>query len=210
MDRQEVSADGEDVGMFAIEVHDAQDRVVPITDYVVTFNVSGSGKLIGVGNGDPTDHDSDKGTTRKAFAGLCMAIAQSTKTAGKLTVEATSPGLTSANVTIDVKSVTLRPQIAAWQREIPTGSGITGLWRPKAGGPAGLLGMLVGDGAMLFSLKQDGGNLDGNVEGGAGGFFGGADAPLPVTEGKADGNKAPSKPATAPTQGPSSGDRVEV
>jgi beta-galactosidase len=209
-DRHEVSADGEDVAMFAVELQDAQGRVVPITDNVVTFNVSGSGKLIGVGNGDPTDHDSDKGTTRKAFAGLCMAIAQSTKTAGKLTVEATSPGLTSANVSIDVQPVTLRPQIAAWQREIPTGSGITGLWRPEAGGPAGLLGMLVGDSTMLFSLNQDGGNLAGNVEGGAGGFFGGADAPIPVTEGKVDGNKVSFKAGNSTYSGTVTGDRIEV
>ena len=43
-DRQEVSADGEDVAMFAVEVQDAQGRVVPITDNVVNFRVSGAGK----------------------------------------------------------------------------------------------------------------------------------------------------------------------
>ena len=36
-DRNEVSADGEDVAMFAVEVQDAQGRVVPITDNEVTF-----------------------------------------------------------------------------------------------------------------------------------------------------------------------------
>ena len=111
-DRQEVSADGEDVVMFAVEVQDAQGRVVPITDNVVNFRVSGAGKLIGVGNGDPTDHESDKGTVRKAFCGYCMALVQSAKTAGSITVEATSPGLTSASVTIAAKQVTLRPQVA--------------------------------------------------------------------------------------------------
>ena len=48
--------------MFAVEVQDAQGRVVPITDNVVTFKVTGTGKLIGVGNGDPTDQEPDKGT----------------------------------------------------------------------------------------------------------------------------------------------------
>ena len=81
-DRREVSADGEDVAMFAVEVQDAQGRVVPITDNEVTFRVSGEGRLIGVGNGDPTDHESDKGTSRKAFSGLCMAVVQSTKAPG--------------------------------------------------------------------------------------------------------------------------------
>ena len=58
---REVSADGEDVAMFAVEVQDAQGRVVPITDNEVTFKVSGAGKLIGVGNGDPTDQESGQG-----------------------------------------------------------------------------------------------------------------------------------------------------
>ena len=51
-------------------------------------------RSIGVGNGDPTSHESDKGSSRKAFNGLCMALVQSTKTAGNITVEASSPGLT--------------------------------------------------------------------------------------------------------------------
>ena len=139
-DRQEASADGEDVVMFAVEVQDAQGRVVPITDNVVNFRVSGAGKLIGVGNGDPTDHESDKGTVRKAFCGYCMALAQSAKTAGSITVEATSPGLTSASVTIATKEVALRPQVGTWKREVPMGSGLTGLWRPIAGLGVGATG----------------------------------------------------------------------
>ena len=53
-----------------------------------------------------------------------------TKTAGSLKVEATSPGLTAATATITSKAVKLRPQVAVWEREVPTGAGITGLWRP--------------------------------------------------------------------------------
>jgi len=85
-DRQEVSADGEDVAMFTVEVQDAQNRVLPMTDNVVKFRVSGAGKLIGVGNGDPTDHESDRGAVRKAFCGYCMAIVKSEKGTGSITV----------------------------------------------------------------------------------------------------------------------------
>ncbi len=102
-DRQELSADGEDVAMFAVEVQDAQGRVLPITDNVVKFRIAGAGNLIGVGNGDPTDHESDRGTVRKAFSGYCMALVQSAKTPGSITVEAESPGLTAASVTIPGK-----------------------------------------------------------------------------------------------------------
>ena len=112
-DRKEVSADGEDVAMFAVEVRDAQDRIVPITENEVTFKITGDGKLIGMGNGDPTDQAPDKGSSRKAFSGLCMAIVQATKKAGSITVEATSPGLSPATVTITTKAATLRPQMGS-------------------------------------------------------------------------------------------------
>jgi beta-galactosidase len=211
-DRKEVSADGEDVAMFAVEVHDAQGRVVPIADNEVTFRVSGEGKLIGVGNGDPTSHESDKGTSRKAFCGFCMAIVQSTKTAANITVEATSPGLEPASVTIAAKAATLRPQAAVWEREVPVGSGITGLWRPipNTGGATGLLALLLGGGTTVFSLRQDGNSLTGSVEGAGGGFFGGNDARLPIEEGKVDGNSVSFKAGNSTYAGTLKGDQIEL
>jgi beta-galactosidase len=202
-DRQEVGADGEDVAMFAVEVQDAKGRVVPITDNLVTFKVSGQGKLIGVGNGDPTDQASDKGTSRKAFSGLCMALVQSAKTAGSITVEATSSGLAAASVTINSKTVTLRPQVAVWQREAPVGSGLTGLWRPTpATGPVnGLMAFVAGDGTIVFALRQDGSTLTGTVEGTGGGFFGGSDTPTPITEGRIDGNNVSFKAGNSTFEG---------
>jgi beta-galactosidase len=211
-DRREVSADGEDVAFFAVEVQDAQGRVVPITDNLVTFKVSGEGKLIGVGNGDPTDQESDKGTSRKAFSGLCMAIFQATKTAGKIAVEASSPGLTSASVTVAAKETTLRPQVAVWERQIPEGAGITGLWRPApgAGGATGLMALLVGNTNTIYSLRQDGGTLTGNVEGMGGGFFGGGDAPTPIKEGKVDGETVSFKAGNSTFTGTLKGGQLEL
>jgi beta-galactosidase len=210
-DRQQVSADGEDVAMFAVAVEDAQGRVIPITDNVVTFKVSGAGKLIGVGNGDPTDQEPDKGNARKAFAGYCMAIAQASKTAGDITVEATSPGLASASVTLPAKSVALRAQVPVWEREVPKGSGITGLWRPVPGGETtGLMSFLVGNGVTVFTLRQDGSTLSGSVEGSGGGFFGGSDAPIPITEGKVNGDDISFKSGNSTYTGKINGDRLEL
>jgi beta-galactosidase len=211
-DRQEVSADGEDVVMYAVEVQDAQGRVLPITDNVVNFRVSGTGKLIGVGNGDPTDHESDKGAVRKAFCGYCMALVQSAKTAGSITVEASSPGLNSASVTIAAKQVALRPQVAAWEREVPTGSGITGLWRPITGSGGGTAppALLVSNGTMLFTLRQDGNKLTGSMEGVSTGFFGGSDAGIPITDGKVDGKTVYFKAGTNTYSGSLEGDQIEL
>jgi beta-galactosidase len=211
-DRQELSADAEDVAMFTVEVQDAQGRVIPMTDNVVKFRVSGSGKLIGVGNGDPTDHESDRGTVRKAFCGYCMAIVQSAKTAGSITVEAESPGLASASVTIAAKEVTLRPQVALWKRDVPVGPGITGLWRPIAGsgGATGLLALFVGEGTTVFTLRQDEGTLTGSVEGGGGGFFGGSDSGIPITDGKVEGQSIHFKAGNNTYSGTLEGDQIEL
>jgi beta-galactosidase len=210
-DRKELSADGVDVAMFAVAVQDAQGRVLPITDSEVTFKVSGEGKLLGTGNGDPTDHAPDKGASRKAFSGYCMAIVQSTKTAGNITVEATSPGLAPATVTIAVEGATLRPQVAVWKRDVPTGAGVTGLWRPVPAAESNpMAAMLGGGGNMVFTLRQEGNNLAGTVEGGNGGFFGGDDVPVQVTDGKVDGNTISFKAGRSTYSGSLKGDQIEL
>jgi beta-galactosidase len=211
-DREEIPADGEDVAMLSVEVQDAQGRVLPMTDNVVKFRVSGSGKLIGTGNGDPTDHESDRGAVRKAFCGYCMAIVQSAKEAGSITVQAESPGLTSATVTITAKEVTLRPQVATWKREVPVGPGLSGLWRPivGSGGATGLPALFAGDGAMVFTLRQDGSNLTGTMEGGGGGFFGGSDAGIPITDGKVDGKSVYFKAGNNTYSGTLEGEQIEL
>jgi beta-galactosidase len=210
-DRNEISADGEDVAMFAVEVQDAQGRMVPRTNNEVAFRVSGEGKLIGVGNGDPTCHESDKGKSRKAFSGLCMGIVQSTKTGGSITVEAASRGLTSASVTIAAKSVELRPQVAVWKREVPVGPGVTGLWRPlpspQAG--AGLAALIFGGNNMVFTLKQNGNALAGTVEGG-GGFFSGTHTPSQIEDSRVEGNRISFKAGNTTYSGKLVGERIEL
>ena len=210
-DREELLADGEDVAMFAVEIQDEQWRVVPVADNDVSFRVSGEGKLIGVGNGEPTSHESDKGASRHAFCGYCMAIVQSTKSAGKITVEATSPGLAPASASVEAKSTALRPQVAAWERQAPVGPGITGLWRPlPRAEDGGLLALILGGGNIIFSLKQEGNSLTGTVEGTGGGFFGGNDVPIPIADGKVDGPNMSFKAGNATYTGTLNGDQIEL
>jgi beta-galactosidase len=207
-DRQELSGDGEDVAIFAVEVRDAQGRVVPITDNEVTFKVSSEGKLIGVGNGDPTDQGSDKGTSRKAFCGYCMAVAQSTKQGGNITIKATSRGLAPATVTLPVKAVTLRPQVPLWERQIPKGEGVTGLWRPMP--PEGGSESSAPAGDAIYSFKQEGSSLNGTVEGTGATFFGGGDVPAPIVNGTISGNTISFKAGTSTFTGNIKGDRIEL
>jgi beta-galactosidase len=185
-DRESLSADGQDVAMFAVEVQDANGRPVPVTDNLVSFRITGPAKLIGVGNGDPTDQSPDKGTSRKAFSGYCMALVQTEKKPGAITIEATSPGLTSATATVSSKQIELRPQVSEWQRPIPTGAGITGLWVVASEPGTGLAATALGS-PRIFTLTQDGGKLTGTVEG-PGGWFGGDDAPALIRDGVVDGD----------------------
>jgi len=110
-DHKQIAGDGEDVSMVTVEIVDAQGRAVPIADNQVTFNVSGTGKLLGVGNGDPSSHESDQAAKRRAFNGLCMAIVQASRQAGDVVVEASSPGLQGTSVTINCRAVKARPAV---------------------------------------------------------------------------------------------------
>jgi len=67
-----------------------------------------------------------------------------------------------------------------------------------------------GGGDTVFSLRQDGNSLTGNVEGAGGGFFGGNDAPLAIEEGKVDGNNVSFKAGNATYAGTLKGDQIEL
>jgi len=110
-DRQKISADGEDVSVIAVEVQDARGRIMPVASNEVTFEVTGAGKIFGVGNGDPNCHEPDKATKRSAFNGLCMAFVQAGKQPGEIRVVATATGLESASTVIQCESAQLRPAV---------------------------------------------------------------------------------------------------
>jgi beta-galactosidase len=115
-DRNEISADGEDIAVLRVEVLDQEGRAIPTAANMISFKVSGEGSLIGVGNGDPNCQESDKAPKRSLFNGLAQVIVQANKTPGTITVEAYTepyprPKLPSAQVTITTKKVELRPTV---------------------------------------------------------------------------------------------------
>lgn len=116
-DRNEIYADGEDVAILKVEALDAQGRLVPTANNLLDFKVLGTGVLIGVGNGDPNCHESDKEPRRSLFNGLAQAIVQSTKRPGEIQIEVVGrnslgPALTLAKLVITTKGVNLRPAVA--------------------------------------------------------------------------------------------------
>lgn len=113
-DRWALAGDGRDAVPVTVSVIDAQGRTVPTADAHVHFEVEGVGTLIGVGNGDPNSHASEKAPERKLFNGLAQVILQTQRGAqGKLTLRARSPGLEDAVLTLDVKAATPLPEVPA-------------------------------------------------------------------------------------------------
>ncbi|MHB8526286.1 MAG: beta-galactosidase GalA [Candidatus Acidiferrales bacterium] len=111
-DRQTIGADGEDVSIVTAAILDGENRIVPVADNQISFTLTGPGKIIGVGNGDPSSHEPDKASQRKSFNGLAQVIVQAHKTPGDIMLSAASRGLQTASVTIAAKAAAaLRPAV---------------------------------------------------------------------------------------------------
>jgi len=115
-DRTTIDADGEDVVVLTVDALDSAGRALPTAQNPIDFKVTGEGALIGVGNGDPNCHESDKEPRRSLFNGLAQVIVQSTKTPGAISIEASTvvrgSTVAPANVEITTKQVELRPTVA--------------------------------------------------------------------------------------------------
>jgi beta-galactosidase len=110
-DRTEINGDGEDVAMVTVSVADEQGRKVPTADNKVVFAISGPGRIIGVGNGNPSSHESDKASERTLFNGLAQVIVQADAAIGEVHLTASGEGLKPAEVVLTVKKASLRPAV---------------------------------------------------------------------------------------------------
>jgi beta-galactosidase len=90
---------------------DKKGNIVPLADNLVQFAIEGNGRIIGLDNGNPFDHDSYKLMRRKAFNGLGLVIVQSTMKPGTIKITATSDGLKADSVAIETKPSKTMPFI---------------------------------------------------------------------------------------------------
>jgi len=109
-DRRMLTADGRDVAVVTVEVQDAKGRVVPDACPALTFRLEGEGRILGVGNGDPSypgeDHpkmQNCKTFSIPAFNGLAQVLVQSGRASSTLSLTATSDQLKAGNLVIDTK-----------------------------------------------------------------------------------------------------------
>ena len=105
-DRMVLNADGEDVAVITVQLEDTKNRIVPTANNEVAFILSGPGKIIGVGSGDPASHDPEQFVEnssnpgpqwkRKTFNGLAQIIVKTTTQTGNITLTANSDGMAPA------------------------------------------------------------------------------------------------------------------
>jgi len=72
---------------ISIEAVNAQERVVPVVSDEVRYRVTGPGRVISVGNSDPSCQNPDKPASlnegqRSAFNGLCSSDRATTEAIG--------------------------------------------------------------------------------------------------------------------------------
>ncbi|WNS46432.1 beta-galactosidase GalA [Paenibacillus sp. MMS20-IR301] len=99
-DRLEGKGDGCDTIPVRVAILDRRGYIVPMADNEITFEVTGAGTLLGLGNGNPSSHEPDKGTVRRAFNGWCLALVQTSAGAGSIQLRAVSAGLAAAEIVL--------------------------------------------------------------------------------------------------------------
>ncbi|MFI5162988.1 MAG: beta-galactosidase GalB [Sphingobacteriales bacterium] len=102
-DRKNIKADGKDLSFVTVKILDKDGNMVPMADNLVNFKISGNGSIKATDNGCETDHDSFQTKDRHAFNGLALAILQSNRKPGSITLTASSKGLADATVVINSK-----------------------------------------------------------------------------------------------------------
>jgi len=104
-DRTKLRAGAEDAVVVAVSIVDDKGRLVPNADKRITFKLTGAGRILGVGNGNPADHDTDRADNRNTFHGHCIAVIQAGSKPESFELTATSPGLTPASVSFATNSI---------------------------------------------------------------------------------------------------------
>lgn len=99
-DRQQVTANGQDLVYVTIEVTDRDGRLRPNAANRLQYKIEGEGVIAGIDNGDLKDTDSYIGNSRKAWHGRALVIIKSTRKVGDIRLSVSSPGLEEATVTI--------------------------------------------------------------------------------------------------------------
>lgn len=104
---QILKADG--VSTVALTIYTVDENGYPVENARDRINVTVSGaRLIGFDNGDSTDYDSYKSSSRKLFSGKAVIFVAATDKAGEVIVRAEAPGLESGEIKLNAVPADVR------------------------------------------------------------------------------------------------------
>lgn len=113
-----MKADGTDLIFVEIGTVDKDGYPVKNATNRVHVSVEGAGRLVGLDNGDSTDFDNYKATTRRLFSGKLLAVIAAKTEPGELRVKVTSVGLPEETLTLRAVASEVPEGVAATEDNV--------------------------------------------------------------------------------------------
>ncbi|HEV2293083.1 MAG TPA: beta-galactosidase GalA [Tepidisphaeraceae bacterium] len=86
--------------IVTVSAADAAARFCPTADTEITFSLSGPGRILGLGNGDPSDHTPHDSRSRRLFNGLCQVIVECEPAGAPIQLIARADGLATVSLAL--------------------------------------------------------------------------------------------------------------
>ena len=109
-DRQQITPDNRDVAVVTVEIQDKNGNIVPDACPMLSIRLDGNGRILGVGNGDPSYLGADSPKEKDcrtfqipAFNGLAQILVQSSSNASTLNLSCSSENLKTGSIAIEAK-----------------------------------------------------------------------------------------------------------
>jgi beta-galactosidase len=99
-DREELTADGEDIAFITVSVVDRAGHVCPTATNQLRFEVNGQGTYRAACNGDPTSLEQFHLPVMKLFSGKLVVLLQSTTSPGDMALTVSGKGLKSGKISL--------------------------------------------------------------------------------------------------------------
>ncbi len=120
-DKTMMTANGEDMIFVAVSTVDAKGTFVANARNRMNVTVSGAARLVGMDNGDSTDYDEYKGTSRKLFSGRLLLMLAARRESGEIIITVSSAGLPDAELRLNAvaSSTPVDPAVCASAANVP-------------------------------------------------------------------------------------------
>ena len=104
-DTSSVLDDSRQTAQIEFRIVDDAGVRVPNSDALVTFQIEGSARILGIGNGDLRNLENGKDASHGAYQGRGLVILRIMDPSATVTVKASSPGLEAATVVLSPKGL---------------------------------------------------------------------------------------------------------